>query len=64
MLKGIIIHQKNKPGNFKKIKSKEGKIIRWKLDILQLKLFDGNYYDEILSQDYSISVNKPFIKVL
>ena len=64
MLKGIIIHQKkNKPGNFTVIKSKEGKIIsNENSDILQLKLFDGNYYDEILSQDYSISVNKPFIK--
>ena len=64
MLKGIIVHQKkNKPGNFTVIKSREGKIISDKnSDILQLKLFDGYYYDEILSQDYSIKLDKPFIK--
>jgi len=63
-LNNIIIHQKkNKPGNYTVIKSKKGEIIsNENSDILQLKLFDGNYYDEIISKDYSSNIKKPFIK--
>ena len=63
-LKDVIIHQKkNKPGNYTVIKSKEGEIISEEnSDILQLKLYSGNYYDEILSEDYTKTIKKPFIK--
>ena len=63
-LKDVIIHQKkNKPGNYTVIKSKEGEIISEEnSDILQLKLYSGNYYDEILSEDYTKNIKKPFIK--
>ena len=63
-LKDVIIHQKkNKPGNYTVIKSKEGEIISEEnSDILQLKLYSGNYYDEILSEDYTKKIKKPFIK--
>ena len=55
LLNRVIIHQKkNKPGNYTVIKSKNGEIISDEnSDILQLKLYDGNYYDEIISEDYS-----------
>jgi len=64
LLDKVIIHQKkNKPGNYTVIKSKTGEIIsKENSDILQLKLFDGNYYDEIISKDYSQNIKKPFVK--
>ena len=64
LLDKVIIHQKkNKPGNYTVIKSKTGEIIsKENSDILQLKLFDGNYYDEIISEDYSQNIKKPFVK--
>ena len=64
LLDKVIIHQKkNKPGNFTVIKSKTGEIISSEgSDILQLKLYDGNYYDEIISEDYSKKIKKPFVK--
>ncbi len=64
LLDKVIIHQKkNKPGNFTVIKSKTGEIVSNEgSDILQLKLYDGNYYDEIISEDYSKKIKKPFVK--
>ena len=64
LLDKVIIHQKkNKPGNYTVIKSKTGEIISEEnSDILQLKLYDGNYYDEIISEDYSKKIKKPFVK--
>ena len=64
LLDEVIIHQKkNKPGNFTVIKSKKGEIIsKENSDILQLKLYDGNYYDEVLVEDYSKKIKKPFVK--
>ncbi len=64
LLEKVIIHQKkNKPGNYTVIKSKKGEIIsEGNSNILQLKLIDGNYYDEIISKDYSNRVKKPFVK--
>ena len=52
LLDEVIIHQKkNKPGNYTVIKSKKGEIISEEnSDILQLKLYDGNYYDEVISK--------------
>ena len=45
------------------IKSKKGEIIsKENSDILQLKLYDGNYYDEVLVEDYSKKIKKPFVK--
>ena len=64
LLDKVIIHQKkNLPGNFTVIKSKKGEIISEEdSDILQLKLYNGNYYDEIISSDYSKKIKKPFVK--
>ena len=51
LLENVIIHQKkSKPGNFNVIKSKRGDIFsKENSNILQLKLYEGNYYDEIYS---------------
>ena len=64
LLDRVIIHQKkNKPGNYTVIKSQKGEIISEEnSDILQLKLYKGNYYDEIISEDYSKKIKKPFVK--
>ena len=64
LLDKVIIHQKkNIPGNYTVIKSKKGEIVSEEnSDILQLKLYDGNYYDEIISKDYSEKIKKPFVK--
>mgnify|MGYP001394191226 CR=1 FL=1 len=64
LLEKVIIHQKkNKPGNYTVIKSKKGEIISEdNSNILRLKLIDGNYYDEIISKDYSNRIKKPFVK--
>ena len=63
-LNDVIIHQqKNKTGNFTVIKSKTGEISSsLNSDILQLKLFDGNYYDEIISNDFKQKNKKPHLK--
>ena len=63
-LENIIIHQKKpKAGNYTVIKSKKGKILsNDNSNILQLVLFDGYYYDEIISDEYKSKTNKPFIK--
>lgn len=64
LLENVIIHQKkSKPGNFNVIKSKRGEIFsKENSNILQLKLYEGNHYDEIYSEDYSKNIKKPFIK--
>ena len=63
-LENIIIHQKKpKAGNYTVIKSNKGKILsNDNSNILQLVLFDGYYYDEIISEEYTNKTNKPFIK--
>ena len=63
-LTDVIIHQKkNRPGNYTVIKSNTGKISSsLDSDILQLKLFDGNYYDEIIPDDYKQRKKKPHLK--
>ena len=63
-LTDVIIHQKKaKIGNYTVIKSKTGEITNeTDSDVLQLKLYDGNYYDEVISNDYKLSKSKPFVK--
>ena len=63
-LTDVIIHQKKGAiGNYTVIKSKTGEITSSSdSDILQLKLYDGNYYDEIISSDYKKRINKPYLK--
>jgi lipopolysaccharide export system permease protein len=63
-LENIIIHQKKqKAGNYTVIKSNKGKILSSdNSNILKLVLFDGYYYDEIISDEYKNKTNKPFIK--
>ena len=64
-LKDVLIHKSNSsgPGNYTTIKSKTGELISSKeSDVLQLVLYDGNYYDEIQSKDYKERRKKPFVK--
>ena len=65
-LKDVIIHQKKGTftGNFTVIKANTGEFISDETsDILQLVLFDGNYYDEIQSKDYTKRTkNRPQVK--
>ncbi|MDC1491968.1 LptF/LptG family permease [Flavobacteriaceae bacterium] len=63
-LTDVIIHQKkNKVGNYTVIKSKTGEISSsLDSDILQLKLFDGNYYEEVTPQDFKQRDKKPHLK--
>ena len=63
-LNDIIIHQKKeKVGNYTVIKSESGEISSsLNSDILQLKLFNGNYYDEVISTDYKQRDKKPHLK--
>ncbi|TVZ59982.1 lipopolysaccharide export system permease protein [Flavobacteriaceae bacterium MAR_2010_105] len=64
-LKNVIIHQKKpqRPGNYTVIASKTGELISSeKSNILQLVLYDGNYYDEILSKEPREAVKKPHAK--
>ncbi len=65
-LRDVIIHQKkgNVRGNFTVIKANTGEFISDDTsDILQLVLFDGNYYDEIQDKDYTKRTkNRPQVK--
>ena len=63
-LNDVIIHQKKKKvGNYTVIKSESGEISSsLNSDILQLKLFNGNYYDEVISTDYKQREKKPHLK--
>ena len=63
-LENIIIHQKKqKAGNYTVIKSNKGEILSSdNSNILKLVLFDGYYYDEIISDEHKNKTNKPFIK--
>ena len=65
-LEDVIIHQKkgNYPGNYTVIKSKTGELTSSvDSDVLQLVLYDGNYYDALQPKDYNErEIKKPFIK--
>ena len=64
-LEGIIIHKKStsKTGNYKVIVSKRGELISSDdSNVLQLKLIDGNYYEEIVNKDALKNKNKPHAK--
>ena len=65
-LKDVIIHQKkgNTFGNYTVIKSDTGEFISDETsDVLQLILYDGNYYDELQPANYKKRTkNRPLIK--
>ncbi len=64
-LEDVIIHQKKstRKGNYTVIKSKTGELISdEKSDVLKLVLFDGNYYEDILSKDPKDRNKKPHAK--
>ena len=65
-LEDVIIHQKkgNTFGNYTVIKSKTGEFISDEnSDILQLILYDGNYYDELQPANYQKRTkNRPLVK--
>ena len=64
-LEGVTIHKKSEFGEGAKtvIKSKKGQLIsNEKSNILQLVLFDGYYYEDILAKDYNQRQKLPFAK--
>ena len=65
-LEDVIIHQKkgNASGNYTVIKSKTGEFYSDESsDLVQLILYDGNYYDEIQSANYQKRTkNRPQVK--
>ena len=65
-LKDVIIHQQkgNSFGNYTVIKSKTGEFFSDKAsDLLQLVLYDGNYYDELQPANYQKRTkNRPQVK--
>jgi lipopolysaccharide export system permease protein len=65
-LEDVIIHQKkpNYPGNYTVIKSLTGELTSsLESDVLQLVLYNGNYYDAPQPKDYNErEVRRPFIK--
>ena len=65
-LEDVIIHQKkgNTYGNFTVIKSKTGEFLsKEDSDVLQLILYDGNYYDELQPANYQKRTkNRPQVK--
>ena len=65
-LKDVIIHQRkgNSFGNYTVIKSKTGEFFSDKAsDLLQLVLYDGNYYDELQPANYQKRTkNRPQVK--
>lgn len=65
-LEDVIIHQKkgNFSGNHTVIKSKTGELTSSvDSDVLQLVLYDGNYYDALQPKEFNErEINKPFVK--
>ncbi|WP_299130127.1 LptF/LptG family permease [uncultured Winogradskyella sp.] len=64
-LEHVIIHDKNsaRPGNYKVIISEKGELISSEdSNVLQLKLINGNYYEEIVNRDTRKNINKPHAK--
>jgi len=64
-LEGVIIHKKNpkKPGNYTVVKSERGELkSSLKSNIIQLVLYDGNYYDEINAEHPIKRRSSPFVK--
>ncbi|MGM5470186.1 LptF/LptG family permease [Flavobacteriaceae bacterium LMO-SS05] len=64
-LKDVIIHQKKtkRTGNYVVIAAKTGELISSEnSNILQLVLYDGNYYDEILTNNPKEAIKRPYAK--
>ncbi|SDH34091.1 lipopolysaccharide export system permease protein [Winogradskyella thalassocola] len=64
-LEGVVIHEKSstRRGNFKVIVSKKGELKSSPdSNILQLELLDGNFYEEIISNDLQKNENKPHVR--
>lgn len=64
-LEEVTIHQKkpNRAGNHTVIKAKNGELISSEdSNILQMVLYDGNYYDEIIPKDPKERESQPHVK--
>jgi len=64
-LRDVIIHKKSPKGagNYTTIKANHGELIGEEdSDIIQLILFDGNYYDDTPPKDYKEKNKRPFVK--
>lgn len=63
-LEGVVLHQKSiRPGNHKVIIAEKGELISTKdSNVLQLKLINGNYYEEIINKDSRKNKKKPHAK--
>lgn len=64
-LDGVIMHEKNagRSGNFKVITAEKGELKSSEdSNVLQLELFNGNYYEEIINRDRRKNKNRPHAK--
>ncbi len=64
-LEGVIMHEKSaaRSGNFKVITAEKGELKSSKdSNVLQLELYNGNYYEEIISKDRKNRRNRPHAK--
>jgi len=64
-LKDVIIHKKSPrgTGNYTTIKANHGELVGEEdSDIIQLILFDGNYYDDTPPKKYKDKNKRPFVK--
>lgn len=63
-LEGVVMHQKSiRPGNYKVIVAEKGELISTKdSNVLQLKLVNGNYYEEVINKDSRKNKKKPHVK--
>ncbi|MGB3592398.1 MAG: LptF/LptG family permease [Nonlabens sp.] len=64
-LEDVIIHKKSKKrsGNFTVIKSKTGELkSSLNSNVIQLVLYEGNYYDDLILRDFKKMQNLPFVK--
>ena len=64
-LEEVTIHMAtfNRPGNYKVIKAKKGELLSQEgEDILQLKLYDGNYYNELQPKEIEERKKKQHVK--
>ena len=64
-LRDVVIHKKSPKGrgNYTTIKSDHGELIGEEdSDIIQLILYDGNYYDDTPPKDFKNKEKRPFVK--
>lgn len=64
-LEDVTIHMStfNRPGNYKVVKAEKGMLMTQEdADVLQLKLYNGNYYNELQPKDFEERKKKQHVK--